>query len=399
MNSNDFISVSELTARLKGHIEPEFRDLWVQGEVSNVRVVSSGHAYFAMKDENATISATFFSFTKRVGGKFELKDGMKVLACGSVGVYAPRGSYQLNVSQLEPMGVGALQLQFEQLKAKLLSEGLFDVSRKRPLPKYPRKIVVITSGQAAAFHDVRTVMRRRAPFVELLLIPSLVQGADAPARLIQALRVASHFKLGDVILLTRGGGSLEDLWCFNDEALAREIARSEIPVVSAVGHEIDFTISDFVSDLRAPTPSAGAEILTEAWLELSQSLDQMQARLKVGIDREIQSKRRLLQNLAVRVRSPRDKLREQAQRADELYLRLERAMSLTLERRRSKLQSAALTLEALSPLKVLGRGFTLVSDVAGALIRSVHGLKAKDSIQIRLVDGVVHARVEEVQPG
>ncbi len=399
MNPSDFLTVSELTARLKGHIEPEFRDLWIQGEVSNVRVMSSGHAYFAIKDADATISATFFSFTKRVGGKFELRDGMKVLACGSVGVYAPRGSYQLNVSQLEPMGVGALQLQFEQLKAKLQAEGLFDSSRKRPLPKYPRKIVIITSGQAAAFHDVRTVLKRRAPFVELLLIPSLVQGADAPHRLIQALRVASHFKLGDVILLTRGGGSLEDLWCFNDEALAREIAQCEIPVVSAVGHEIDFTISDFVSDLRAPTPSAGAEILTQSWLELSQSLNQMHARLRVGVDREIQSKRRLLQTLAVRVRSPKDKLREQAQRADELYLRLERATQLTLERRRSRLQSLTLTLEALSPLKVLGRGFSLVSDSSGSLIRTVKELKAKDAIQIRLADGLVQARVEEVRPG
>jgi exodeoxyribonuclease VII large subunit len=398
MTSADFISVSELTARLKGHIEPEFRDLWVQGEISNVRVVSSGHAYFALKDADSTIAATFFSFTKRVGTKFELKDGMKVLAYGSVGIYAPRGSYQLNVSQLEPMGVGALQLQFEQLKAKLTAEGLFDPSRKRALPRYPKKIVVITSGQAAAFHDVRTVLRRRAPFVEVLLIPSLVQGADAAGKLIQALRVASHFKLGDVILLTRGGGSLEDLWCFNDEALAREIAKSEIPVVSAVGHEIDFTISDFTADLRAPTPSAGAEILTEAWLELSQSIHQMSSRLRVGIDREIQSKKRLLQALAVRVRSPRDKLREQAQRADELALRLERAMSLVLERRKSRLQSAALTLEALSPLKVLGRGFSLVSDGEGTLIRSVKNLEAQQSIEIRLVDGRIRAKIEGVHP-
>ncbi len=387
-------TVSGLTAQIKRNLEGQFSEIWVQGEISNLKEASSGHAYFSLKDENATISVAAFGWGKKKKSVFSLKDGLQVLCRGSISVYAPRGNYQLLVEEIEPLGTGALQLAFEQLKEKLSKEGLFDPLRKKPIPKYPTKIVVISSPQAAALRDILTVMKRRAPLIDVLIVPALVQGEDAPAKLIQALKVANHYQLGEVILLSRGGGSMEDLWAFNHEELARTIANSKIPVVSAVGHEIDFTISDFVSDLRAPTPSAGAEIITQHWVELRERSQQLKARLDQSLRREILLKRRTLEAISARLRNPKDQLREKAQKIDEYSMRLERLMSHFLEKKKMSLERLATQLNALSPLAVLSRGYTLVRDDQQKLIRSSKQAVSNQSLFLRFSDGEVKVKVE-----
>ncbi len=387
------MTVSEVTARIKSNLETEFMSVWIQGEISNYKGASSGHAYFSLKDDGATISVAAFGWGRKKK-TFDLKDGLEVLCRGNVSVYAPRGNYQLLVDTIEPLGAGALQLAFEQLKEKLQKEGLFASEKKRQIPKYPSKIVIITSPQAAALRDALTVLKRRAPLVEVVLVPALVQGEEAPAKIIQALKVANHFKLGEVILLTRGGGSIEDLWAFNNEELARAISMSAIPVISAVGHEIDFTISDFVADLRAPTPSAGAEIITQHWVELRERSAQLKQRLNQSLRRELLLKRRSLETLAAKLKSPRDQLREKSQRCDELAMTLERAMRLMIERRQMMLERLSSKLHALSPLQVLSRGYALVQTSKEQVVRSAAQVKPGDSLLLQFSDGKVRVTSE-----
>lgn len=384
------LSVSELTGKIKSSLESDFFEVWVRGEVSNLKPASSGHLYFSLKDHQATLAAAAFGWSRKKV-TFQLKDGMEVLCRGNISVYPPRGNYQLLVDAIEPLGAGSLQMAFQQLKEKLLKEGLFDAARKRPLPRYPTRIVVITSPQAAALRDVLTVLKRRAPFVDVMLVPAVVQGEDAPQKLIQALKVANHYRLGDAILLTRGGGSIEDLWSFNHEELARAIATSAIPVVSAVGHEIDFTISDFVADLRAPTPSAGAEILTQHWVELRERNRQLEQRLLTSLKRDLLLKRRTLEAISHRLKSPKDRLREQGQRLDELDLGLQRAILWMLERRKTSLERLMTQLHALSPLNVLSRGYALVQAEGKSggrkVIRSAKEVMPGAELVLRFSDG------------
>ncbi|MBL7714840.1 MAG: exodeoxyribonuclease VII large subunit [Bdellovibrionales bacterium] len=384
------LSVTELTARIRGVLEPSFQQVWVQGEVSNYRPASSGHVYFSLKDANAMIPAAVFGWGARGGQskRFDLKDGLSVLCRGKLSIYPPRGSYQLIIDQIEPLGAGALTLAFEQLKAKLSQEGLFDPQRKRRIPEYPKRVAIITSPSGAAIRDMITVMERRAPHVQILVVPALVQGTEAPAQLIRALEVVNQKKLGDVVVLARGGGSMEDLWCFNDEGLARAIAKSALPVVSAVGHEIDFTISDFVSDLRAATPSAAAEMITGAWFDVSRRLREAQIRLMQVVSRDLTAKKTLLTHVAARLISPKDRLREKVQRCDELSMRLERAMRVRLERRRSTFEQWVGKLGALSPLRVLERGFSLVRDpTSNQVVRSSKQISAGTRLRITFHDG------------
>jgi len=389
------MTVTEITAKIKSNLESGFIQVWVRGEISNLKNASSGHLYFSLKDNGATLSSAAFGWHRKAKkASFDLKDGVEVICRGNISVYAPRGNYQLLVDTIEPVGAGALQLAFEQLKEKLEKEGLFDAARKKPIPKYPSKIVVITSPQAAALRDVLTVLRRRAPHVEVLLVPALVQGEDAPAKLIQALRVANHYRLGEAILLTRGGGSIEDLWCFNHEELARAIAASELPVISAVGHEIDFTISDFVADLRAPTPSAGAEILTQFWVELRERTRQLQERLAMSIKRDLQYRRRTLEMLTAKLKSPKDRLREQIQRVDELSMNLERIARLTIERKQAGLERLATKLQALSPLNVLSRGYALVQADGGQVVRAAKDVRSGQGLSLRFSDGEVKVKAQ-----
>jgi exodeoxyribonuclease VII large subunit len=381
------LSVSDLTSQIRGILEPNLGDIWVQGEISNYRPPgTSGHIYFSLKDQNASISAAAFGWGAKKK-KFDLKDGLQVLVHGRVTVYPPRGSYQITVDQIEPLGAGALQIAFEQLKSKLAAEGLFESTRKRGLPAFPTRLAIITSPTGAAIQDMLNILGRRAPHVRVTIIPVVVQGDEAPRQIIRGLEIANRLGLGDIVVLARGGGSIEDMWCFNDENLARAIAASRLPVVSAVGHEIDFTISDFVADLRAPTPSAAAELVTGHWVDAIGKVRESKIRLVQGIHRDLATRKTLLSHITARVVSPRDRLREQAQRCDELSLRLERAFKVRLERRRATLEQLMGKLDALSPLKVLVRGYSIAQDLDGTVIRSAKKIKSGQDLQIKFADG------------
>ncbi len=388
-----YLTVTELTQKIRGVLEPSFREVWVQGEISNCRPAASGHVYFSLKDSGASISAAIFGWGAR-GKKpsFELRDGLEVLCRGKLSVYPPRGGYQIIVDQVEPLGAGALQLAFEQLKQKLAAEGLFEQARKRPLPAFPKKIAIVTSPSGAAIRDLLIVLKRRAPQTQVLVVPALVQGEDAPKHLVRGLEVVNRYQLADVVVLARGGGSIEDLWCFNDEGLARAIARSSLPVVNAVGHEIDFTIADFVADRRAPTPSAAAEILSQGWYESRENLKSLWQRMLLWIRRDLHSRRRLLEQMSARVVSPKDRLREQAQRCDELRSRLDRAIQVRLQQRRSRLELLMGRLDALSPLRVLQRGYSLALH-EGEVLKSTTQVKPGDELDLRLSDGSIRAKV------
>lgn len=386
-------TVSELTAQIRGVLEPSFTQVWIQGEVSNYRPAASGHAYFSLKDQGSAISAAVFGWGSRRRG-FDLKDGLQILCRGKVTVYPPRGTYQLTIEHIEPLGAGALQIAFEQLKAKLAAEGLFEPARKRTLPAYPKRIAVVTSPSGAAIQDMLNILARRAPHMRVTVIPAIVQGEGAPAQILRGLELANRYELGDIVVLARGGGSIEDLSCFNDERLARAIVASRLPVVSAVGHEIDFTISDFVADLRAPTPSAAAEIVSGHWVEAVGMLRDARLRLRAAIVRDLVMRQTLLSHVAARVLSPKDKLREQAQRLDELFLRLERAFRVKMETRRAWIERLMGSLDALSPLRVLERGYSIVRDPASEalVIRSAAQIQTGQELQITFYDGKTAVR-------
>jgi len=346
-----------------------------------------------LKDEGATISAASFGWGRRKV-QFKLSDGLKVLCHGKLSVYPPRGNYQITVDHIEPLGMGALQLAFEQLKQKLATEGLFDPSLKRSLPRYPQRIAVITSPTGAAIQDILNVLGRRAPWIKVLVVPAVVQGDEAPRHLTKAIQVVNQNRLGDVILLTRGGGSIEDLWCFNDEALARAIRSSVIPLVSAVGHEIDFTISDFVSDLRAPTPSAGAEILTSQWVMLSEQIQQSDFRLRSALKNRLQNLNLVISQWSSRLKDPRDRLKEQSQRIDEIQERLFRALKVRLQRSSQQWIQWSQLLDSYSPLKVLERGYSIVrKSEDDQIVRSSSELSEGDTVSLLFKDGSRKAKI------
>ena len=383
------LSVSSVTQKIKQNLESEFTDIWVTGEISNYRPAASGHAYFSIKDKTATLSVAIFNWNKRkTSASFKIQDGIEVLCHGNVSVYPPRGSYQLIADRVEPLGAGALQIAFEQLKAKLYDEGLFAPENKREIPSFPNRIAVITSPSGAAIRDMLNILGRRAPNIRVSIIPALVQGAEAALQIRQAVEFVNKHNLGDILILTRGGGSIEDLWCFNDEELARIIAKSEIPTISAVGHEIDFTISDFVADLRAPTPSAAAELVSTNWVDITQSLNENKIRLTRNMKRDLEKRFEILKHISARLISPKDKLREQAQRIDELFLRLDRSVDVLIDKRQSIINQWESKLEALSPLKVLKRGYAIVKDANSAnVIKSSKHIQNKQTLELNFHDG------------
>ena len=314
--ANRFVfTITELTRHIRDTLESAYPDVWVEGEISNLRVPSSGHCYFTLKDEGAQLRAVMFRMQARLL-RFVPEDGLKVICRGRINVYEQRGDYQLIAEMLEPKGVGDLQLAFEQLKQKLAQEGLFDADRKRPLPFLPARVAVITSPTGAAVRDIIRVMHRRFPTVAILVVPVKVQGDEAPAEIAKALATVNRHGLADVIIVGRGGGSLEDLWAFNTEIVTRAIAASAIPVISAVGHETDVSIADFAADLRAPTPSAAAELVVREKRELVQLLAQYGQRLGQGLSQ-------YLDRTHVRIRSARSRLRRPARRIADLQLRLD----------------------------------------------------------------------------
>lgn len=391
------LSVTQLNEYLKMVIEGDrvLSNVFVRGEISNFKLYSSGHAYFTLKDDAGQLKSVMFrSYFSRMA--FMPEDGMRVIAHGRVSVYETSGQYQLYVDDMQPDGAGSLAMRFEQLKRKLAAEGLFDEARKRPLPPMPRRIGVITSPSGAAVHDIINVLGRRFPAAEMILYPSEVQGAQAPAQLISGVEFFSMTGLVDVIILGRGGGSAEDLWAFNDEYLARAVASCSVPVISAVGHESDFTICDFVADRRAPTPSAAAEIAVPDVNEILRSLNAIQSGLQATMQKRIAQETRILNQIAQsRVFSRPDQMLDHFRiRLDEREADLSRAVEQTILQKRQATASLVGKLQALNPLSVLARGYATVSK-DGKSITSVKQINDNDTLDIRMADGSVRATVSQ----
>ena len=389
------LSVTQLNEYLKMVLDGDrvLSNVFVRGEISNFKLYSSGHAYFTLKDDAGQLKSVMFrSYCSRL--IFKPEDGMRVIAHGRVSVYESSGQYQLYVDDLQPDGAGSLAMRFEQLKRKLAAEGLFDEARKRPLPPMPRRIGVITSPSGAAVHDIINVLGRRFPAAEMILYPSEVQGTQAPAQLISGVEFFSMTGLVDVIILGRGGGSAEDLWAFNDEYLARAVASCSVPVISAVGHESDFTICDFVADRRAPTPSAAAELAVPDMGEILRGLASVRTGLQASMQKLIVQERRVLNQLTQsRVFArPEQMLDNFRMRLDEKEFDLDRAVGQALLQKRQATASLAGKLGALNPLSVLSRGYATVSR-EGASVTSAKQINENDTLDIRFADGSVRATV------
>lgn len=435
-------SVSELTARLQGLFEESFSNVWVSGEISNVRKPASGHFYFTLKDGQSQLKAVCFR-QNALYLKVKPQDGLEIVARGRLGIYEVRGEYQLYVEAIEPLGYGALQLAFEQLKRKLEAEGLFEPERKREIPRAPARVGIVTSPTGAAIADMIRVLERRAPGLHIRLFPAQVQGEGAAAEIARGLRWFSENEWADVVIVGRGGGSLEDLWAFNEEIVARTIAESAVPVVSAVGHQTDFTIADFVADKRAPTPSAAAEMVAAERSELIARVRELRDRalravryrlsmaerrlLEAGVERpatlirrRIQSywqrndelEQRLTSSAAARVRRLERRLREAQHQLSELDLRVRLVREhnresdlarrlVAAERGRLEKTHARLTLltrrlQALSPTAILERGYAIVSDTAGRIVRESQAVAAGDALAVRLHRGRLAVDVRSV---
>lgn len=444
MSERVVCTVSELAMRIKAQLEDQFPAVWVEGEISNLRTPSSGHAYFTLKDDGAQLRCVLFRGRgRRVA--FQPEDGMQVLAFGGLDVYLARGEYQLVVELLEPKGVGALQLAFEQLKRRLAAEGLFEEARKRALPPFPRTIGIVTSPTGAAIRDMLHVIDRRFADLRILITPVRVQGEEAPGEIVAALRDLQAVGDLDVVIVGRGGGSIEDLWAFNDERVARAIAACRVPVISAVGHETDFTIADFVADLRAPTPSAAAELVVQEKLQVARTLVSLYENLKQAMADRLERERERVESLGKRrvLTDAARALRDLYRRVDDLTTRLTRAVrgserqathrlslarnalrslnpvariangAVLLAQLRGRLASAAVhsvkvsrhrfdaavgRLDSLSPLAVLGRGYSLTRLLpSGAIVRSAAQTRPGDAVEILLHQGALEARVERLK--
>ena len=437
------LSVSDVTRLIRNSLEDQFQDVWIEGEISNLRAPSSGHLYFTLKDSQSQLRGVLFrSGALRL--RFALQEGLAVIARGRISVYEPRGEYQLIVDSLEPKGVGAFQLAFEQLKERLSQEGLFDEARKRRLPAFPRTVGVVTSLTGAAIRDIVAVLRRRCPIVNILIAPVPVQGDGAGASIAEAIDALSAMPQVEVLIVGRGGGASEDLWAFNEEAVVRAIARSRVPVVSAVGHEIDVTLSDFAADHRAPTPSAAAEAVVPVLDEIMERLDELARRLSRIMDTMLQMQRHRFERSLNVLHEMRFRIQTEAQRLDELrdgltrifteqltalhremverrhlllaqgpQSRIQRSLvlipqlckRLEQEARRGLIgrrQSVALqmaALDALSPLAILQRGFSIVQTVSdGRVLRRASDVAVGASVQVRLAEGQLVCQVDKVMP-
>ena len=384
------VTVTQLNQYVKSLLDgnPLLSSVYISGEISNfTNHFKSGHLYFTLKDETAAVKAVMF---KGQASKltFEPESGMKVIVRARVSLYDRDGAYQIYVDAMQPDGVGALQKAYEQLKAKLEKEGLFDEKRKKPLPRFPRKVGVITAETGAAVRDIIHVLGRRYPLAEIVLCPVLVQGDGAPPQLIKALNDLNEQNAADVIIIGRGGGSIEDLWAFNDEGVARAVAASKIPVISAVGHETDFTICDFVADLRAPTPSAAAELAVPDQNELTVQIGHLVQRSSAALTFRLKRERQRLETLAGcrGLKEPLSRIEEQQMRLDYTVRRAQTAFGNEVAAGQKRLSAAAAKLDALSPLKVLGRGYAIARK-GDTVLHSVSDVKSGDRLTVRLADG------------
>jgi len=393
-----YLTVGQLTARIKEifELDPVLQDVWVLGEVSAVSKPDSGHIYFVLKDDSANLNCVVWKNVAWRLGKL-LQTGSAVIAHGRMSVYELRGVYQLYVDDALPVGTGQLYIEFERLKARLQAEGLFAVERKRALPPFPRRIGVVTSASGAAFQDILKVLRRRYPIAEVVLASASVQGAESPAQVVQAIQALNRLPDIDVIIVARGGGSPEELWTFNDEAVAYAIFNSKVPVVSGIGHEIDYTIADFVADVRAPTPSAAAEMSTPDLQELTAAIGAWQRRLRQLMDQRLEGLRQRLshQQRILKLHSPRSYVDTQKQHVDWLVQRVAMAAAQRIGHERNRVESLLGRLAALSPQATLDRGYAIVMDrESGRVICRVRQVNPDQSLTIRVSDGQFGATVE-----
>lgn len=397
-NQNKILTISELTRKIRGSIEQEFFNVWIVGEVSNVKRPSSGHVYMTLKDANAQLQAVMFK-TRVNNIKFEIKDGMEVLAFGSVTVYEARGQYQLIIERMEPKGIGALQLAFLQLKERLEKEGLFDPAHKKPLPLLPKKIAIVTSLTGAAIRDIIHVINRRFARVEILIYPVKVQGEGAAQEIARAIGDLNTIPDVDAMIVGRGGGSLEDLWAFNEEVVARSIYSSKIPVISAVGHEIDVTISDLVADKRALTPTEAGELVVPRYDQLKDVVEKIKTRLVQALYNKILFARTTLLRIknSFSFKRPFDRILRLQQDLDEIVQRLVTAGKHTVALERERLIGLANRLDSVSPLKVLNRGYSITTNVGDDKpIRSVEALNIGKLLKTRLFQGNIISSVVEI---
>ncbi len=394
-----YISISELTKNIKSILEGNFPDVWIEGEVSNLSTPSSGHMYFTLKDENSQIRAVMFR-SRCAFLQYKLEDGMKVIVRGSITVYEKRGDYQILVEELQPAGVGSLYVALEQLKQRLKKEGLFDVSHKKPIPLIPQQVGIITSPSGAAIRDILNIITRRFYNIEILINPVRVQGKEAPEEIIQAIKEFNNLaKKPDVLIVTRGGGSIEDLWAFNDEFVAKAIFDSKIPIISAIGHETDFTIADFVADLRAPTPSAAAELVVKNKEELNTTLNSLLIRLKNTINAQLAQFLARLQRCQQSpvFGHPYQNIFQFQQRVDDAVNTLLLLGSHLMEQKKAQLQNLTDRLTTLSPLAILERGYSITSKlITGELIKDVAKVKVGDDLNIKVHQGQMTAKVESI---
>ncbi|MCP4714051.1 MAG: exodeoxyribonuclease VII large subunit, partial [Deltaproteobacteria bacterium] len=390
MDNQLIFTVSELNRHIRESIEPIYPDIWIEGEISNFRLPSSGHSYFTLKDKQSQLRTVMFKFRNR-SLKFKPEDGLKVICRGRISVYEPRGEYQLVAEIMEPRGIGELQLAFEQLKKKLAAEGLFDPVRKKPLPFLPKRIVVITSPTGAAVRDIIQIATRRYPNLEILVLPVKVQGDEAPDEIVAALAAADRLRLGEVIILGRGGGSLEDLWAFNAEKVARAIAACTIPIVSAVGHEIDITIADFTADLRAPTPSAAAELVVKEKAELTGQVNQTTARLQLTFTQAIARRRDAVISSNQRLRSPLKKITDHQQHIDELNERMGRILPAALRFKQAAHKSALGMLRSNAPDRTIRRRRADVNYLKQQLSGRLQSLTGTKKMALQRLAGQLHA--------
>lgn len=390
-------TVSDLTNHLRQLIEGDRRlqDLWVQGEVSNISRPGSGHLYFTIKDAGAALRCVMWR-TAVIRQTFTLREGDAVEVHGGISIYAPNGVYQLYADWIRSAGEGALYQEFLRLKARLQAEGLFDEARKRSIPRWPRRIGLVTSPTGAAVRDILNTLRRRYPLVDVTLAPTAVQGMEAPAGIVAALQALNLYVHPDVILLARGGGSIEDLWAFNDERVARAIAASPVPVIAGVGHETDFTIADFVADLRAPTPTAAAELATPNQDDLQALLTEYTAHAQRCIQSCLSRRRWELdvQRNRMSLHSPLPRIRSDRQRLDDLVRRAGTGLHHRVRLQRTHLLGFEQRLHALSPLAVLQRGYAIVSKAGGELVRSKHQVELGEDLSVRVSDGSFSVKVQ-----
>ena len=392
------LSISQLNEYIKSRMDQDsnLRNVAVRGEISNYKLYPSGHHYFTLKDEASALKCVMFkSSATRL--RFRPANGMKVIAMGGVSVFPRDGAYQLYATAMAMDGIGDLYAAFEELKRKLAAQGLFDPAHKKPLPKFPGTIGIVTSSAGAAVHDMLRILRARYPLTKVRLLPVRVQGAEAPAEIAGAIAYANRYDLADLLIVGRGGGSIEDLWAFNDERVAQAIYASRIPVISAVGHEPDVTISDYVADLRAATPSNAAELAVPDQDALRQTLDSMSVAMAQAMDRRVKNARLQLEKLAQRpvLTSPYSYFEQRQKALQLLENRLISAQKGNVERNQRRFVAMTAKLDAMSPLKVLTRGYALASDEEGNLIRSVDQVKENDIIDLRVSDGLIKAKTIE----